>query len=254
MSVTFYNFNLAQYANITASNENALFPVSNLQDYRRTKVFRSTSSSVNIVFDMLTAEPVDSFCIVDHPTNGFGFDTMTLEGNATANFSSPAFTQAITSADQEHGVGVTEFASQSYRFWRLVVTGATYVELSNIFIGAKNALTTTSVAYGWKFQDEDLAKVSTNRIGQVFADQIGRQRKMSLPFRTFNKSEMDQFFEIYDLNGITKPFFMKISTGSNSILTNENRFAGMFRMPNIPQLTNKSYAFYDFSASLVEAM
>lgn len=251
--ITFYNYNLADFANITPSTENAQFPASNLKDHRRSKVFRSTGSSVNIVFDMLTTEPVDSFCVVDNPQTGFGFATMTLQGNLTADFSSPAFSTDITaSLDHEFGIGIKEFAEQNFRFWRLVITGASYVELSKVFIGKKISPTTNSIDYGWSYSDNDLSSIKRNRYGQQFSDEITGQKSVNFSFRLLNKTEVDEIFQVYDYNRRVRPFFMRIGDGSNLILNNENRFAGYFFMDRIPRVRNPAFALYDMSMRLLE--
>jgi len=45
----FFNLNLVDSATLTPSTENLNFPASNLTDPRRSKVFRSTTKSDNIV-------------------------------------------------------------------------------------------------------------------------------------------------------------------------------------------------------------
>jgi len=233
------------------SNENALFPVSNIQDDRRTKVFRSTSSSVSITVDLQTAEPVDSFIIVDHPKRGFGHSTLTLEASPTPSFASPAFTTTV-SVDHEFGIGIKEFTSVNFRFWRLVMTGSSFVEVSKIFLGSKVLMTDNSIDYGWTYTDNDLSNIKTNRFNQRFIDEIGSQVGISFSLKYLNKTEVDQIFGIYDFNRRSKPFFIKIGGGADPIINNENRFAGYFYMDRTPRVRNPAFALYNMSMRLVE--
>jgi hypothetical protein len=233
------------------STENASFPASNIQDTRRTKVFRSTSGSDEIIFDFQESSEVDSFVIVDEPRNGFGLSTIDLEFSGTGNFSSPAFSTSL-SFSTVHGVGVNEFAEQDYRFARLVMTSSLgYCELSKIFIGKELDLGRCQ-SYGWSYQDKEIVNTKENRYGQKFSDIITRQRVFNLRFELLDKDHLDKIFQIYDNNGTTKPFFVSMDCGD--IINDTNRFAGMVFMNSIPAITNTSFGRYSLSMQLEEAM
>ena len=77
-----YNVNLLDQATLTPSTENALFPATNLQDYRRSKVYRSTLNSDNIVIDFQESSEVNAIFIVGSKRDGLGVSTVTVEFNA----------------------------------------------------------------------------------------------------------------------------------------------------------------------------
>ena len=142
MSIRFLSNNLLDGSVKTASTTNAQYPLSNLSNSLRTKTYRSTSNSDNLVVDLGTADAVDSFMLVDNWKNGFGLLTLTLEANATDEWSAPAFSTSVT-LDTKFGIAHSEFTAQSYRFWRLVMTSSLgYCELSNFFLGAASTITT----------------------------------------------------------------------------------------------------------------
>jgi hypothetical protein len=250
--IKFYSNNLVDQAVITASTENAQFPVENLQDHRRTKVFRSTSNSSSVIFDLQETSLIDSIIIVDEPRNGFGISTVTLQLNGTSDFSSPAFTQAITLNDT-HGIGHAEFAEQSYRFARLVMTSTLgYCELSKVFIGQKIQFENNmGIDLGWTYQDDELSIVKKNRYSQRFVDVISRIKSMNFSIRSMNADEFDQIMEIYDEKGKTKPFY--VLNGDDTMVNDPDRFAGMFFLETVPSITNKSFGLYDISMNLEEA-
>ena len=250
--IKFYSNNLIEQAVITASTENAQFPKENIQDYRRTKVFRSTNNSSWVVFDFQETSLIDSIVLVDEPRNGFGVSTITLELNATNEWSSPALTQALT-LNETHGIAHAEFAEQSYRFARLVMTSTLgYCELSKLFIGQKIEFPNNmGIDLGWSYQDDELSTVRKNRYGQRFIDVITRQKSFGFAIRSMNADELDQIMEIYDNKGKTKPFFVRI--GDDTIVNDPDRFAGIFFLESIPSVTNKSFGLYDLSMSIEEA-
>jgi len=250
--ISFYSTNLIDQASMTASSENALFPLANLKDDRRTKVFRSNSNSDSIVFDFGTASVVNSILLVDSPRSGFGILTATFQMNTTNVWTSPAFSTTVT-INTAQGFGFKEFTNQTYRYARIVLTSSLgYCEISNIFIGQKITFANgMGIDLGWNYQDKELSTIKENRYGQKFVDVISRQKQISFSIRSMDKTELDQVLVVYDSKGTTKPFFVRI--GDSSMINDPDRFAGMFYLNTIPQINNKSYGLYDISMNLEEA-
>lgn len=258
MSLNFYYYNLAQQSAtvLAASETNAFFPVNNIKDARRTKVYRSNTGACNVVFDFITIEEVDSIVLIPHTILGFGINTpITVEANATNTWGSPAFSTTITSSelDTAHEIAIKNISpSQSYRFWRLSFTGTGFCEVGKVFFGLKHILGQgRSVDYGWSYQDSSNSIITLNRYGQRFVDEFNRQKKFSFTLSNLSKTEVDDFFEIYDYNGITRPFFIQL--GCDTIINNTNRFAGYVYFDDIPAVINTFHARYTIQLSLSEA-
>jgi hypothetical protein len=259
MGIKFWNYNLVDQAStvITATNVNSLYPVANLKDHRRTKAFRSTTASTVITFDFVTTEAVDSIIIAAHSKNGWGFTApVTVEANGTNTWGSPAFTTTIASGDidQKHEIAVKEFASQSYRFWRLSFSGTTYVELAKIFIGALQEVgASRTMSYDWQYLEDDLSIISVNRYGQRYVDEIDTQTRMIFDINLMTKSEFDDYLTVYDYNRKIRPFFFKVDS-TNTIINNDNRLAGYFYFDSPPVISNPSHALWNTSVTMVEAL
>lgn len=238
---------------MSASSENLLFPKSNLKDFRRTKLFRSNTNADSLVLDFQETSEIDSILLVDEPRNGFGVSTLTLELNGTDEWSAPAFTQAIT-FNTVHGIAYAEFPLQNYRFARLVMTSTLgYCELSKVFIGKKISFASgMGIDFGWSYEDRELGLKKENRYGQIFADVVTRRKVISFSISTMNKDELDQVLEIYDDKGETRPFWIRI--GSDDMINDKDRFAGMFFLKDVPAIRNKSFGLYDISMTLEEGM
>lgn len=253
MSLQFLSNNLMIGSTLTASTTNAQYPVSNINDPRRTKTYRSTSNSDNIVIDLGTADPIDTFMIVDNWQNGFGIATLTLEANGTDVWTSPAFTTTITLNDT-FGVGVSQFLEKSYRFWRIVLTSTLgYCEVSNIFLGKASRITTNGVGYGWNYINRDLARKQSNRYGQEFVDEIGTLKELnSLNFTVLDKDEMDILLDVYDTNLTGKPFFVYFPLETDSLVNDEDRYNGMYKFKTEPSFTNINSGYYNVAIDLKE--
>lgn len=248
--IKFYSSNLVDQSTVTASTENAFFPVQNIQDSRRTKVFRSTTNSDSVVFDFQEASEFDSIIIVDNPSSGFGISTITLEANATNTWGAPAFSQSVTYST-EYGIGIVEFTAQTYRFARLVLTSTLgYCELSKVFIG-KKIETSRGINQGWTYRDSDLSTITENRYGQKFVDLRERQRVFNGSMSNLDQGDMDLIFEIYDDKGISKPFYIQIGCADG--ISDIRRFTSMVYLTSIPTITNRFFNNYALSLSMEEA-
>lgn len=250
MSFEIYSDNLIYQSTITASSENLLFPVSNIKDPRRTKVFRSVNNSDNIVLDFNETSDVDSFLITDNKFTGFGISTIILEFNATNEWSSPAETETIT-FDSVFGLGIAEFSVKSYRFCRIVMTSTLgYCEISKFFIGKKMELG-RSINFGWSIKENELSTKQSNRYGQIFIDVIARQKVINASLGLLDKDQLDKINQWLDTVGETKPFFIKI--GCDNMVNNNKRFSGMFYLSDIPTISNQNFGRYNMSMSFIEA-
>lgn len=255
MSLKFLSNNLIDSAVITPSTVNAQYPISNINVDHRTKTYRSTSNSDNIVIDFGTAESVDHFVIVDNWQNGFGVTSVTIEANGTDSWGSPAFT-TTASLDTKFGVSIKKFSSsQSYRFWRIVLTSTLgYCEISKMFLGAATEIPTNGVSYNWSYKNRDLSKQSVNRFGQKFIDDIGTQKEITgLSFQIMDKDEMDKIFSVFDVNRTVKPFFIYFDLETASLSNNDDRYNGLYYFSTEPSFVNISSGYYNTSLDIIEA-
>jgi len=253
MTIRFLANNLIDAAVLTASTENAQYPLSNIKDARRTKNFRSTTNSDNIVFDLGAISDVDHFGIVANWQNGFGVSTLTLEANATDVWTAPAFSTTVT-LDTTYDVGIKSFTQESYRYWRLVMTSTLgYCEIANVFIGKADQVTTNGLGYNWGFVNKDIKKVSTNRFGQEFIDDITTRKELTaLTFQIMDKDEVDLIFNAYDNVRTVKPLFVYFPLETDSLFNNDDRFNGMYRFGAEPAMSNINSGFYNFTLALKE--
>lgn len=249
--ITFFSNNLADQANLTASSVNALFPLGNIKDPRRTKVFRSNSNDTSIVFDLMETSEFDSFLIVSNPKTGFGVSTITIEANATDEWSSPAFSTTLTFSTK-HGVGINELETAiNYRFVRFVLTSTLgYCEIANVFIGKKTKAN-RGLNYNWTYRDDDLSTVKENRYGQKFSDIIGRQKIFQGLIQNLDDENLELLLDISDRKGKVKPFFVKI--GCQEAMSDPFRFIAMVFFSSLPTNTNRHYKNWGYPIALEEA-
>ena len=251
--IRFLANNLIDAAVITASSENAQYPILNLNDDRRTKTFRSLTNNDEIIFDLGMIETVDSFGIVSNWQNGFGVNSLTLEASGSMDFSTPAFSINID-LDFKYGVGIKEFAEVSYRYWRLVCSSTLgYCEIANTFIGKSDKILTNGVGYNWAFTNVDIKNVSTNRYGQEFIDYKGTRKEMTnVSYSIMNSDEMDILDNAYDNVTTVKPCFIYFPLEVDGLVSNDNKYNGMYRFTAPLQYENVNSGYYNVSLGLRE--
>jgi len=246
----FFSGNLIDQATLYPSSENANFPASNLLDPRRSKVYRSTDSASSIILDFQETSEIDSIFLVDEPRNGFGISTLDFELNATANFTSPAYSNSVTFSPV-YGAGYKIFTQQDYRFCKLNLTSSLgYCELSKLFIG-KHIDLGRGPNFNWTYQDKDLSIIKENRYGQRFVDVIQRQKALSIQLNLLDKNQLDLIFDLYDSKSTIKPFFVVI--GDDNMVSDHRRFAGMVYLNAMPTIINTSFGRYSISMQMEEA-
>jgi len=253
--IKFFKDNFVEGANLSASTENAQFPLVNLQDDRRSKVYRSTGSSATVVFDLQTTEDIDSIILAPNKIDGFNLlSPITIEANATDSWGSPAYSTTLSSIDDVHGIAYKLLsAPESYRFWRLSLSGTSYVELAYVYIGKVTELDNNrSISFGWGYQEDDLKNESENVYGQKFVDEIIQRKKIQFKLNALDKDNMDKIFKVYDERRTTKPFCLFI--GDDNMINNSNRFKLVCYMNNKPRITNNFYAHYYLSINVEEAL
>jgi hypothetical protein len=251
MSVKFYFDNLIKQATITPSSSNAQFPADNLKDDRRSKVFQSSATSCNIVFDFGLIREIDSICIVESGYAPIGFISAIIQLNSVDSWVSPPVSQALT-IDTDNGWVNYDWASvQNYRYARLVLNNAPNpVEVSKVFIGKRTELTDICFSYPINFRTNNNAIIQRNRLGQRFIDEINSQKEFSGSINTMTKDEVDQVFEAVDYCSATKPIWVNFN--GTYVLNDENKISGYYYLTDDPRFTLQAGNYWSVSLSFVE--
>ena len=153
---------------LTASDANSAFPVTNSQDTRLSKLFKTTGTSVNIVIDLAESLTATGIFIANH--NLTSSATITLEANATDVWTSPSYTNTIAyNADTIYEL----FATQTYRYWRLVISDATNPDgvliFGGCFLGTYLTMLDT-FSHVLTESTTDTTVISRSLSGQVYTD------------------------------------------------------------------------------------
>lgn len=252
MSLRFYAFNQVDLAVITPSSQSAQFPVSNLKDPRRTKVFRSTSGgTVTIVFDFQEPVSIDAVLLADPKIRQFNFATAKIQLNATNAWVTPPVDETLT-INQDKGLAKFTWESpQVYRYARLEITGAgDFIELSKVFIGEQTSIIGRCFTYPINYRQNNLAAISRNIYGQKFIDERVTQKSFSGSVASLDKDEVDVIFEVLDYCSTTRPLWLLLDLDA---LNDTDRVSGMYFLQDEPALQLVAGNFWNATLSLEEA-
>ena len=181
-------------ATITASSSSTGFGTANLQDSRVSRVWRSTSTTVTIVFDFGSAVSFAGVGIAGH--NFTSGATVTLEWNDADSWGSPAGSQSLTVEST-----ITEtFSSVSYRYARLSVTDASnsdgYIEIGRVAIGA--AMTDPEIGIEAQFPRQSTTTKALSRGRQLYIDQGVQYRAATVTWPEVTSAQRDDFVTVFD--------------------------------------------------------
>ena len=233
MTQLFLAENLIKEADLTPSSENAQYPISNLLDDRRSKVFRSTDNNLNIVIDFGTQRDVNVVALVDSGLDTFGFNSCTIELNNSDTWVTP-----IYSASVDMDV-INSFAyhvldnTYNVRYARLVFTNTIgYCEVSKVFIGMSADIGELCFNYPIQYKASSNKRIEKNRLGQRFIDEVNSQKELSGSINTMTKEEATPLMELLDYCASTRPVWIIFPEGN--ITENNNRLNGYYYLTDEP--------------------
>lgn len=250
MSSKFFALNQVYSANITSSSENALFPLKNIKDPRRTKTFRTTASSGWVTFDFGEAVSINALLMADNNKLGFNINSVIFKVNNSDSWGSPMFSGSV-SVDSNFGFAHCLLPSTLMaRYARIEFSSLDdYCELSKVFIGAKAEIQ-TDVTYPIDYQQNSLSRIAKNRYGQRFIDEVVTQKTLGLNFSYMSKDEMDAVFECLDYCSVTKPIWVMFDTLE---ITNDNdRINGYYYLMDDPKMQYVAGNYWNLAFSLEE--
>lgn len=254
-NVAFLIDNLVNDATITASENNAQFPISNLKDVRRTKVYRSLTNSSSITLDLGVAKKIQVGCLVGsgQSEKPLEIETCLLELSNEADFSILTFSDNLA-LDQLFGFGLIEIPDSvvDSRYARITISRASGVlELSKFYLGEFITLGVQGFEYPLGFAQKNNSSTQKNRLGQRFIDLVNRQKELSGSISTLTKDEADDVFKILDGVSDTKPLWVIFPEGN--ITNNNNRLNGYYYIDTEPPLSFDRGNYWSLSLSLEEA-
>lgn len=214
--ISFLYDNYVDSANLslTTGTANAQFPLSNLQNVSTARKFRSTGNTVVIEIDLLQTRDIDTLLIAGDATGTFGITAATFKTSLTTDFSgSPVYTLDVSA---EHNIAWKSITEVTHRYVELTLTGTgSYCEFGSLAIGSALNLAQNSFSIGsFKYGYEDRSKVSENRYGQRFIDELPLVKMLSGTIEYCTKAEQELLDDMFIEKGIHSPLWVIVDPSS----------------------------------------
>ena len=238
---------------ITAGSEASGFPAINLANAQRTMLYRcgTTFSTETLVFDLGSALAADSLILLDHSI--LNTTTITLQANTTNAWGAPAFSSAV--AWQSSWI-LHSFASQTYRYWRLVVAKAAagqQFDIGRLHLGPVVAPADPPDFDGFSRNMIDLSLSQRSVSGQLYCDPRPQARRLELEFTWIRDAQKLQFVNALEAMGLHTPFFVRVDETASDELA-EPVYCRFQEVPKFELAGFDGANYWDTNLRLEEAL
>lgn len=245
----------ATYSMLTGT-ENAQFPLTNVDKVFTTKVFRSNEASavIQVAFD--SSQSIDTFAIVGNNLTGLGVDSVTVEGSPTTSFPGTNIETVNLSSDHNFGFKFLDNPG-SFRYWKITLTGTSYCELSNIYLGARTVVANNNIDTGsFTYSLRENFKAKSNNYRQLFIDKYNSSNELSGDIKFANSVEFEQLNNVYAEVGNTTPIWFILDSEGNLSTDGSSKylFSGYFYLSGKLQWKNAAPSLWDTKISLIEVV
>ena len=207
---------------ITTGAANAQFPLSNLQNPSTAKKFRSVGNTVVVVLDLVQTRDIDTIALVGDQTYQLGVTSVSVKTSVTNDFTLSTAIPITISSD--HNIGYEFITQVTHRFVEVTMTGTgSYAELGRLYVGKRTTITQNSLSIGsFKYSYQDRTRVSSNRYGQKFIDELPLQKAIGGRIEFATKDEQEIIDDLYIRHGIHEPIWVIVDPNSDGM--NEGQF------------------------------
>lgn len=177
--------NKALTAAVSRSTENSYYPVTNLQDPRLSRKFRTIDAAGEYV-KFSTRITASRFAILGH--NISETTTIILQGNDTDIWTTPSFEETLT---WKSGIILHSFTEVAYNYWRLYMDGGSnsYFDIGLLYLGTYLQL--PDMKADQEIADETTAEVTISSGGQAYGDEGYDYRAPTINFPGVTNTQRD---------------------------------------------------------------
>jgi len=208
--ILFFDDNLIDTADLSASTEEPTLPVSKLASPFRGEVWQTTDpNNQYFIADLGSAKPVSSFIAINHNYSGSG--TYKIRGNsADSGWESPDFEMDIPFNAR---LMIALFEEQTLRYWQHLVDDPAIdggvIQLGRPYLGGY-VTPPHNYRYGFSRRPVDLTRISRVRGGQKYRDIGEKYYEIKIDFKQ-NDDGLVAIETFIEKVGTAKPFFVALN-------------------------------------------
>lgn len=247
------NFCTSPTTNVTSSDIDPNFPVSNLKNPFRSKRVRTQqgTTTLAVVFDLITTEEIDSLVLLWPKEDGIRLSetaTIKVQANATNEWTSPAVDQVVTISN-DYVLGSHFFSSnQSYRYWRVLITDSgnpyEFIELGLVWLG--KSLEVENAQNGFNFQLVDRSKIALTEFGHSYVDEYPIMAKIDFNYKNMDYGSVQILENAFRQNGTRDPVMVVLDADED--VFNKDHFIVYGKMSNGFEMQHVRYNIFDTSS------
>lgn len=200
-------------ATIDSSTEHPEFTFSSaLIDRRLSRVGRTLAVDVQwIKFSFSSAIDVTHVAILNH--NFTSSATVTIQGNTSDSWATPAFSHVCTIADE---IIYSDGLTHTYKYWRITIDDPTntntYLELAYVYLGghADFPYYDTTPVFGWV----STAEASQSATGQLYGDLRLVLKTVETTHPDVNQTDLDAIISFFESMDKVTPFILLLAEDS----------------------------------------
>ena len=193
--------NLVDSGTVTASSENPIYPIENVQVARLAKPWQTIAvTGVNAVVDLGSALAVNTVAIIGHTITTSA--TLNIEANSSDSWGSPSWSTSLTALSNM----ILKYldASQTYQYWRFTIedvsAASAYINIGRLWLGTYRQMDTAStVDFNVRKYRSDTVTYGRDR--QKFATEGAGWRSFDLSFKAFQGTMLTAMQTLYDTVG-----------------------------------------------------
>jgi hypothetical protein len=161
---------------LTPSSEDSDFPIENILDAVRSRIYKPTSNIFNITIDLGVNADIKLMTLHSPLADYFSISdagSITLEGNNIDDFTTPPFSESVTIEETGAFLFINDATDSSYRYWKLSVddnTNPKIISLGYFFLGGVTQLTSRTVSKGFSSGVKDETKTVKSMNGTLYFD------------------------------------------------------------------------------------
>ncbi len=179
-NVLFGDNQYLQASYVTPSSEDSDYPIENLVDVVRSRIFKPLSNTFNLVIDLQTNATVKLITLHSPLADYFSISdagSITIEANSILDWGSPPFSKTMTIEETGAFLFIDQATDSDFRYWRVVIddnTNPTIMSLGYLYFGDYTQLTSRTVSKGFSSGVKDPTKSTSSMNGTLYFDEKQR--------------------------------------------------------------------------------
>jgi hypothetical protein len=216
----------------------------------------------SVIYDLGSAKAIDFFACVGLVGETFTISdqaTVTLKGNNVSSFTSPAVSKTPTRTDD----GIFYFEDtddMTYRYWefkfidRENTVGPEGFNLSHIYLGDYDTLTTTNIAPGISKSLIDLTTTQVSDAGSKFYRSRSKYWQFgNVGIQHLTESERLELQTFFQANGVGEPFYISIDP-TLEVSSTINEYTKLVSFDNSPIFSHVIRNLYNVTFEISEVV